>query len=604
MRTVGAVSASVIAFPLVSGAAGAASAPVPRPTHPLPRALDVAPPYQKGTQCLTEAQPGVVAFAKLLNSTYGARQYGILRRCAAEHGEGRALDWMIDATDPAQRAVADTITRWLSAPDAQGRPGAMARRFGINYVIWNRQQWRAYAPERGWSPYTGLSPHTDHIHISFTWDGAYARTSWWTGQAVSTPLAGPTTAAPAASAPLLTSSGYPHLRKGASGAEVTLAQRAVGAAPDGRFGPLTAAAVGRWQGANGVRASTELDNATWARMVALAAVPARPHSLAKHARTVLRRGARGDVVAVLQKAVGGLRVDGSYGPATEARVRVYQGSKRLAATGVTDQTTWYALMSRMPPPAPSVPATLPASAGNGAAAAPAHPLARYAHLTLRRHARGPAVTALQKALGQLATDGSYGPATEARVREYQTSMRLQATGVTDRAVWNALTSRPVGSGTATGPAVPSAAAARSTAFSSHTGTVLRRGSTGIAVRTLQQGLGGLAVDGRFGPRTEAALVAFQQSAKLPGTGVVDRRTWAAVERRAHPLLPHWGTVLKRGARGAGVQVLQRALRITADGSFGPATEAAVRSVQQRARIAQTGVVATLTWRAVETQMPR
>jgi hypothetical protein len=28
------------------------------------------------------------------------------------------------------------------------------------------------------------SPHTDHIHLSLSWDGAFARTSWWTGSAV------------------------------------------------------------------------------------------------------------------------------------------------------------------------------------------------------------------------------------------------------------------------------------------------------------------------------------------------------------------------------------------------------------------------------------
>lgn len=31
----------------------------------------------------------------------------------------------------------------------------------VVHVIFNRQQWRA---DRGWYPYTGLSPHTDHLH--------------------------------------------------------------------------------------------------------------------------------------------------------------------------------------------------------------------------------------------------------------------------------------------------------------------------------------------------------------------------------------------------------------------------------------------------------
>src|SRR6478609_11560579 len=73
VRTIGAVSASVIAFPLFAAAAAPASAttfPYPKPSRTLPAALDVAPFYQEGTRCLTENQPGAVAFAKLLNATY------------------------------------------------------------------------------------------------------------------------------------------------------------------------------------------------------------------------------------------------------------------------------------------------------------------------------------------------------------------------------------------------------------------------------------------------------------------------------------------------------------------------------------------------------
>ncbi|HWO50904.1 MAG TPA: peptidoglycan-binding protein, partial [Ornithinibacter sp.] len=149
----GAVSVSVLAFPLVAASSEAATFPYPKPSRTLPSALDVAPGYQKGTLCLTQNQPGAVAFAQLLNATYGSRTYGILRTCAAEHGEGRALDWMISANNPEQLALANALTRWLAAPDAQGRPGAMAKRFGINYIIFNRQQWRAYDPGRGWAPY-------------------------------------------------------------------------------------------------------------------------------------------------------------------------------------------------------------------------------------------------------------------------------------------------------------------------------------------------------------------------------------------------------------------------------------------------------------------
>ena len=65
---------------------------------------------------------------------------------------------MLSAKDPQQKAVADSVVIWLSADN-----GAMARRFGISYIIWNTKMWREYAPERGWAAYTGTVPHTDAL---------------------------------------------------------------------------------------------------------------------------------------------------------------------------------------------------------------------------------------------------------------------------------------------------------------------------------------------------------------------------------------------------------------------------------------------------------
>ncbi|KRE62253.1 hypothetical protein ASG78_04170 [Nostocoides sp. Soil756] len=537
VRALGALSASVIALPLAGGAADAATIPFPKPSRSLPSALDVAPPYQKGVLCLTESQPGPIAFAKLLNATYGSHVYGVLRKCDQEHGEGRALDWMLDASKPADLALGNALTRWLAASDAQGRPAAMARRFGINYMIWNRQIWKAWAPERGWTAYTGSSPHRDHIHLSFTWDGAYARTSWWTGVPVTSYLTGP---------------------KGGSTQVPT------------------------------TPASTKLQD---------------------YVNVTLRRGSSGSAVAVLQRAIGGLVVDGSFGPATEARVRAYQQSQRLTVTGVVDSRVWNALIAGTaapapaPAPAPSVPTTPPA----GSASTPGtSPLARYAGVTLRLWSRGAAVSAMQRAVGGLATDGSFGPLTLARVKVWQKSKGLPVDGVIDAKDWKVLvaattpaasTPRPTGS-TGSGVATPSLA----TEFTAAKASTLKRGSSGAVVKVLQRGLGGLAVDGAFGPATEGRVKAVQKAARLRVTGVVDRQTWDVVERTAHPLLPYWGVVLKRGSHGSAVVALQRALRITADGSFGPVTEATVKSAQRAARLAQTGVVATLTWKAVESRM--
>lgn len=65
------------------------------------------------------------------------------------------------------------------------------------------------------------------------------------------------------------------------------------------------------------------------------------------------------------------------------------------------------------------------------------PLESYSTTTLRRGDTGAAVRALQTAL-KIPVDGSFGPATEKAVRDYQTKMQLWSTGVVTPNMWNAL----------------------------------------------------------------------------------------------------------------------------------------------------------------------
>ncbi|MGA8979331.1 MAG: peptidoglycan-binding protein [Pedococcus sp.] len=527
------MSIPVLTMPFVISSAQAAGVPKP-PTRSLPSALDLASPYQAQRLCDPVAKPGVVAFATLLSSHYGlgTASYGIIRSCnsgVTEHSDGRAWDWMLSVNKPNEKAVADSVTAWLSAPDAEGRPGAMARRFGIMYIIWNRKMWRAYDPGRGWAPYTGSAPHTDHIHFSFSWDGAYGHTSWWTGRAITTIDPGP--AATPAPAPAPASTGYPVLAKGAVGPDVSLAQKVVGATPDGQFGPRTEAAVRTWQGRNGVRVTGVMDAPTWAKMVSLKVVPVRGSTPA-------------------------------------------------------------------PPPAPApTPAPTTPAPTTPAPTTPANPLAQYASTTISRGATGPAVVALQAALNVTA-DGQFGPKTEAAVTAFQTRRNLSATGVVGPPTWAALMG-----GTAT-TAMPSRSAPTrtTTAYTSLLSTVLRTGSRGEAVKALQRALGGLAVDGGYGPRTAGAVTAFQKAHHLPATGVTDATVWKALEARDYPLRGLYSTVLKQGSTGAAVVALQKALHIGADGEFGPQTQAAVKALQGRAKLARTGVVAAVTWKAIEAEL--
>ena len=59
-------------------------------------------------------------------------------------------------------------------------------------------------------------------------------------------------------------------------------------------------------------------------------------------------------------------------------------------------------------------------------------------------------------------------------------------------------------------------------------TTLRLGSRGVEVQCLQSSLGGLVVDGSFGPKTKAAAMTFQSSHGLVADGVfgpLSRAAW-------------------------------------------------------------------------------
>jgi peptidoglycan hydrolase-like protein with peptidoglycan-binding domain len=138
--------------------------------------------------------------------------------------------------------------------------------------------------------------------------------------------------------------------------------------------------------------------------------------------------------------------------------------------------------------------------------------------------------------------------------------------------------------------------------------VLRRGSTGEAVRRLQRSLvisellANTGIDGSFGPATEHAVRSFQQAVGIGVDGIVGPQTWARLPQP--PDLP----VLRRGSTGEAVRSVQQGLAEIAkswevdspgqvDGDFGPRTEASVRSFQRFTGLAADGVVGDHTWYA-------
>jgi hypothetical protein len=102
-------------------------------------------------------KPHVRAAAKEVADTFGITDIGgySYRDIAgtntlSDHAKGLAIDVM---TTVKGQQVANWATQ-------------NAGRLSITYVIWNRQYYDT-RDGKGWVAYKGVSPHTDHVHISF-----------------------------------------------------------------------------------------------------------------------------------------------------------------------------------------------------------------------------------------------------------------------------------------------------------------------------------------------------------------------------------------------------------------------------------------------------
>ena len=614
-----------LTVPLVATPAAAVQAP---PTRPLPGGLDVYVPYQGQTICDPVARPGVLAFARLMTSHYGMGSTALIgRTCGSgpsEHYDGRAWDWMLNVDNPAQEAVAQSVLNWLTAPDANGVQGAMARRFGIMYIIHNRKMWRAYATDRGWAPYTGVSPHTDHIHFSFNYDGAAGRTSWWTGvptrsylttlpPAAATLPAPATPPAPAPTTPVPATAPVT-LTTGMRSEAVRQLQVRLGNLPTtGFYGDLTKARVTAYQAFLGLPRTGVADLRTQELLAT------RGWKSVTAAYPTLSFGTTSAAVRVLQTKLGSLPTTGYYGTMTRARVTAYQRFAGLPQTGVADPVTQARLWVRGWSGTPATGST-PSASGT-----PTYP-------TLAFGTTSAAVRTLQTRLGSLPVTGYFGPLTRARVTAYQKFVGLPQTGVADSRTqqtlvthgWTATATatatartvaltRPAGSEqpgedtlmtayartSSTSSTVPSSpGVARvdvATSYTAYKSLTLASGSRGAAVRVLQRALGGLAVDGVFGAVTRDKVVSLQRSLALPQTGVVTPELWDVLEARDFPFVANRSTVLRAGDAGPQVLAVQRLLGVAQTGVFDLATREAVKAAQARAGLASTGVVASRTW---------
>jgi hypothetical protein len=153
--------------------------------------------YDHAKACRKHPTPGARALVEWLEKNATGSFWGIMRcekwgkNSASLHAEGRAVDWHLDASSPADRREARRLIDMWLAPDGEGNEHAFARRMGIQEIIWNCRSWWSGAD--GMGPYSACytkrgkrrkhvnytQAHKDHIHIGLSWPGARKRTSFW-----------------------------------------------------------------------------------------------------------------------------------------------------------------------------------------------------------------------------------------------------------------------------------------------------------------------------------------------------------------------------------------------------------------------------------------
>jgi hypothetical protein len=153
--------------------------------------------YDRSRRCTKHPTRGALAMVSWLKRNSAGEFWGIMR-CEklgphnySLHADGRAIDWHLDVHTRAGRKAAKRLISLLLAPDKLGNEHALARRMGVQELIWNCTAW--WSGPGGMEPYSvcydkkghrkhidDTTAHRNHIHIGLNRMGARKLTSFWT----------------------------------------------------------------------------------------------------------------------------------------------------------------------------------------------------------------------------------------------------------------------------------------------------------------------------------------------------------------------------------------------------------------------------------------
>ena len=351
---------------------------------------------------------------------------------------------------------------------------------------------------------------------------------------------------------------------------------------------------------------------------------------------VLRIGSSGQEVREMQEFLNAIAinypaipvifpVDGIFNESTEAAVRVFQRQFNLTVDGIVGKATWYKISYiyaavRKLAELTSIGRIEDLYSG------------QYPGTPLQEGDRGVEVQLLQYYLSAIAVfypqipnvsiDGRFGPELFKAVLNFQRSFGLIEDGIVGRETWNRIYALYE---TLSDKIVPDES------IPEYPGMTLQQGSSGENVRRIQTALNNISAqypsipllveDGIFGTATTTAVRAFQRQFGLTVDGIVGVLTWNKIfevsalidtgEEAGEEMPPYPGTLLRNGSRGNAVRLMQERLKsisiyypvipdITADGIFGPATQAAVIAFQQMMGITADGIIGQQTWELINT----
>jgi hypothetical protein len=242
------------------------------------------------------------------------------------HGNHTDCD-VLDVEPGAAWPPSSVVDPWLAAKHAQGKTGTIyANLANIGAVraatkrtfFWWAAQWTNVphsVPGSVATQYEGVARYDISLVTDDNWPSAAAPTA---------PTAPPVSGA----------AHWPDINQGRRGTIVKVIQYLLGArghgvTVDGDFGAKTKLAVEAFQRSAGLPVNGGVGSVTWPKLI-----------------VTVQRGSTGDAVKAVQLALK-VKVDGDFGPSTQAAVRSFQSAHGRSVDGVAGPNTWNALVDSL-----------------------------------------------------------------------------------------------------------------------------------------------------------------------------------------------------------------------------------------------------------------